>query len=599
MTMILRRLISQGPGKPDAEVKFAPFNCLIRGPSDTGKSYIRDCLWYMLGGEKHPKRVPEDSGYETLVLEFLTHDEEYRVTRGLSGGGTAIAKRTIDSTEKHEPVDEDIGELIVRLADAGGKQILRSQSKKGAVTGGDLRHWFLLSQPTVISESPTSGANYVDKTQRVAAFNVFLTGTDDAAIVLAPSKTDKDRVTGRIFSAEQAILRAEAGLPSDALKADVLSAIDRVDETLTEITRQYEARASALRTIREQIATSSAALRKLEAARLQSQTMVQRFELLGKKYQSDLERLGAADEGAAFFQALPKTPCALCGTPVDTQVNAGDLKANAPAKYRVAVQAEAAKIVALRAGLRTSTDLELQRLATYTNEEQATHLTLNDLERQEQLIIKQVRIEFSSDPKTLALRRSELSSQLNLLEDIERLKAEIESLKSLKGSKPAPVSRDAVDARREVATIAKRLLTAWGLADVTTVELDTEECDLVINNRSRLSYGAGKRALFLTALTIAVLEHGVSEGYPHIGFVVIDSPLKAYADPSASEQATIPLATVRDGFYSWLSTWQGPGQVVILENEPVVESVRNALKPVEFNGPGGNRPGFYPIAEPG
>ena len=44
-------------------------------------------------------------------------------------------------------------------------------------------------------------------------------------------------------------------------------------------------------------------------------------------------------------------------------------------------------------------------------------------------------------------------------------------------------------------------------------------------------------------------------------------------------------------------TWQGPGQVIILENEPVAESVRNSLKPVEFTGPGGNRPGFYPNAE--
>lgn len=43
--------------------------------------------------------------------------------------------------------------------------------------------------------------------------------------------------------------------------------------------------------------------------------MRERFMLLDLKYASDLARLGATDEGIAFFQALAETPCPLCGTP--------------------------------------------------------------------------------------------------------------------------------------------------------------------------------------------------------------------------------------------------------------------------------------------
>jgi hypothetical protein len=88
----LIRLTATGPDRPVAEIEFAPLHCLIRGPSDTGKSYIRDCLWYLLGGEKTPKKVPEDEGYESLELEFSDGFDDYVVRRALRGGGAHIRR---------------------------------------------------------------------------------------------------------------------------------------------------------------------------------------------------------------------------------------------------------------------------------------------------------------------------------------------------------------------------------------------------------------------------------------------------------------------------------------------------------------------------
>ena len=95
---------------------------------------------------------------------------------------------------------------------------------------------------------------------------------------------------------------------------------------------------------------------------------------------------------------------------------------------------------------------------------------------------------------------------------------------------------------------------------------------------------------------IAILQNALLHGRPHIGFLVIDSPLKAYADPSKQEANDLSLATVRDNFYLWLSQWTGPGQIVVLENEDVTNAqVAAVLKPIEFTGPNGkDRRGFYP-----
>ncbi len=65
-----------------------------------------------------------------------------------------------------------------------------------------------------------------------------------------------------------------------------------------------------------------------------------------------------------------------------------------------------------------------------------------------------------------------------------------------------------------------------------------DECDLVINDRRRLSYRAGKRGIFLTALTaltIGLTKRALISANPHLWLAVIDSPLKAYEDPDSSE----------------------------------------------------------------
>jgi hypothetical protein len=72
--------------------------------------------------------------------------------------------------------------------------------------------------------------------------------------------------------------------------------------------------ASQLRDVRGQIVESTGALRKDATRASHSPAM------LDRKYWSDLERLGALDEGVAHFAALDAMPCPICVTPVELHV---------------------------------------------------------------------------------------------------------------------------------------------------------------------------------------------------------------------------------------------------------------------------------------
>jgi hypothetical protein len=597
MTVKLVSLVATGPGKPEARVNFRDPAMLVRGASDTGKSYIRDCLWYLLGGEKQPKKIPEASGYDLLTLELEVDDGRYEVGRAHAGGDTSLIKLLVGKNGKpvREVLEEDIGDFLVRHAGAAGKQLLRSRSKRGVVTGGDLRHWFLLSQPTMISEDATAGP-VANATQRIAAFHMFLTGTDDSAIELVKTSKELDRLAGQILGVEEALRRVRADLPNDQSKDNVADALERVDVALGAMTSHYEARASSLRSVRDDILKKSAELQAAERELNHCLSMIERFDLLDAKYKSDSERLGATWEGVAMFQALEEVPCPLCGTSAEAQVDPRRLRQGAQDGYRKALKAEHEKIVMLRQGLAVALTREQDRAARMRQAAWSLRAELIGLEATENARVNETRYEFSGDPKSLAVRRSALSEQLAKFDEEAQFVAEHIRLTNAKRQKKIPLSRNVGAAAAEVAAHAKHYLHAWGFTGIQSVLLDADACDLVLDGRARLDFGAGKRSVFLAALTIAVMEHAVGKGRPHLGFVVIDSPLKSYADPKSKEQRDVEVSTVTDRFYAWLAKWEGPGQLIILENQEIKLEAKASLRPLEFVGDGDEdgRRGFYP-----
>ena len=136
---------------------------------------------------------------------------------------------------------------------------------------------------------------------------------------------------------------------------------------------------------------------------------------------------------------------------------------------------------------------------------------------------------------------------------------------------------------------------SWGFEYIESIQLDIMECDIRIDGRARLSYGAGLRSIFLAALAIGFLSYSIDNSHPNLGCLIIDSPLKAYGEAKNSSDVTVPVTTVRNSFYEWLSNWKGNGQLIVLENEPVNENIYAQLKPIQFTGTLDlGRYGFYP-----
>ncbi|WP_426683528.1 hypothetical protein ABFU84_02190 [Xanthomonas translucens pv. undulosa] len=601
MAITLKQLSVHGPGLLPAEVVFDVRRTLIRGPSDTGKSHIWKCIWFLLGGTATLESFPESQGYDSLELAFLHDEHEYVVRKAMSGGAARVQMRVGDlwvsdgTPNPLEDVDEDLGELLVRLSGAAGKLVLRKRSEKGPLTGDDLRHWALLSQPGMISEDATKGKGH-GSDKHVSSYSLFLSGLDDSAVELYKTASEKDQAKGRLAAAEAELARLQNIIPADTDRASTVAALAQVDERLDMFATQLQVRSSVLKELRQQIFAEGDALTIATTQLASATSMRERFTLLDLKYASDLARLGATDEGIAFFQALAETPCPLCGTPVEQHVDPSNLNPRAPTRYRDAIAAEAEKIRALRRGLQPSLAQEQMRLATATADVHRLTASLKALEEKEMAVLRSASLEFDSDPRDLAESHTRFSSLIDAFDEAARLRSEIARLKDATKQKQTALVRNVGQHGDEVGAIARQMLNDWGFTSIQSVYVDPKACDLVIDGRRRLSYGAGKRGLFLSAMTIALMQHALRNAHPHLGVVVLDSPLKAYAQKETPDNdREIPTATVNTSFYTWLSRFQGPGQIVVLENEAVDPVTARALHAIEFTDDyTRGRQGFYP-----
>jgi hypothetical protein len=92
------------------------------------------------------------------------------------------------------------------------------------------------------------------------------------------------------------------------------------------------------------------------------------------------------------------------------------------------------------------------------------------------------------------------------------------------------------------------------------------------------------------------MRHCSAQDLPHPGFVVLDSPLVAYQDPTAPDRGALIQAGVKDALYRSLAGGDARGQVIVLENERPPEDVINGTATcLEFTKSDVGRYGFIPL----
>lgn len=602
----IRRLTLVGRCVPNAEVQFYEGLNVVSGPSDTGKTFIVQCIDYMLGGQDVPESIPEAAQYETvrLTLNVAQSDDEIVLERSIRGGDFKLINSEGEGqnlSAKHGAGSNgSVSQYLLGLSGLTEKKVRTNKhGKTRDVSFRDLARLILVDEETIISKtSPILTGQYTTGTAESAVFRLLLKGVDDSSLIPSEDlKIAKGRQAGKVEMLDLLLNQTKGRLAEMQLPGDVQAWLSQ----LTQIETLFEAAQKELAVEQQNAAQLEAkrraelnTLRKVESRSGVLLELQRRFTLLEQQYLSDLRRLESIAEAGARLGQMNEERCPVCGATAEHQEHEHQKAEAAPEDIAHSCLAEAAKIKLLIADLqltRTDNDREIERLDGLSKQAKesvravATELTEMLKPRVEAALL---RFRESQSNRDTFRRALELHSRVN---ELQSLLAELRLATPVKGAEleSARVRSDEAESfSKEVET----LLRAWHFPGLDRVTFSEGDQDIVISGRTRASHGKGVRAIAHAAFNLALLKSCIVGEMPHPGFVLIDSPLVVYREPDIDEGGF--SHDVKDAFYRSIAEDFRASQVIIFENEDPPSDLGSDVNTIRFTNASHGRQGFIP-----
>jgi hypothetical protein len=614
----LRALRVTGMGKVPAEVFFGPGFNVISGASNTGKSYILQCIDFMFGGSKRPKQIEESTGYESVFLEFEDHEHQiHQLERSLSGHAFVhrrIANEKILSeetlSEKHDPNDKKtVSALLLDLSRAWGRKIRQNQSgKTRTLSFRDLSRLTLVDEIRIISDdSPVLSGQYTTRTEELSLFKLLLTGVDDSSVIATESsKESKARQKAQLELLDRLIPELETEIQKlDKEPTSIEERRKRTDEAIAARTQVLTANQQEIAAHEEKRRAAWEKAEQLGRRQASTAEIRRRFGFLEEHYNNDLARLQAIIEMDSYFSQLRQVRCPLCGAPTD-QHDLSLHNGQAPDQLeniRQACRAEIGKIKGLLRDL-VGTTTQLESELTTIRKQYSEQALLFESTTQE------ITTRLAPAAKKYELELTEVMSVRDRLSHAEVLQTRLVGLQAERSriagfvwkKEPKEDTSDILMSQSVESFTLKvqSLLEAWKYPGLTRVTFSDEKVDLIISGKERASEGKGFRAIAYAAFMIGLLDYCADSNValPHPGVVVLDSPLVTYKRRDTSPDEEIP-EDVTSAFYEALAKLPFERQVIVLENNDPPAAIHSQINYTHFSRSTTGRYGFFPVPKEG
>lgn len=614
----LRRLTVVGANKPPASVEFRKGLNVISGPSDTGKSFIFECINFVLGSSEKPKEIREGEGYTKVFLELESNNNIYTLERLLDGGNIKLYYGKIKDTlnlspkilnEQHKAGDlENIsGFLLEKCGFPIQAWLKKNQSNnKQSLSFRHLRNYIMVDEVRVITqESPIHSGQYVNITLEKSIFKLLITGIDDSNLVeVDKPEIKKAKLIAKLDMLDELISETQKEISNKNISKNIeninAEMIDFKGE-LNDLNKEID----KLNNKRKEIWSK---INQKESAIIYHNELLKRFNLLEEQYHADIERLKFIEEGSHYFYQLKSIKCPNCGQ---------DLKNdNCTVKEEIdlvtiydSCSAEINKIELNLKDLEKSKNNLVQDVLRLKEEISSLIREKSEIENE---------IEANLKPRTQEIQKK-LDTLLNaykIVSEIESLKEKLNTLLSKrenleKQSKTRNSTKtegkleiDNLVNNSEFRKILVDILKKWGFEEINDVndvifKIQERKIDFVVSGKERKSYGKGYRGILYSAFVIGLMKYCFEKGLPHPGFIVIDSPVTTFKDKNRNlsqdidNEELIPIDK-QNAFFKDLSENYKDRQIIIFENKEPQINIKEKINYIEFTKDLNNgRYGFF------
>lgn len=566
---------------------------IIYGPTDTGKTYIYQCIKYLLGSNILPKRIPENFDFHDAYLEIksLYYNSIFTLKRTSSKNKINIYDCPFSEIEK------DTKSISVNTR--GSKNIISTklleysginpdtkikthirENKYRNIAIRDLLHFSLVTETGIITDdSLITTGQYTSKTVELNLFYYFISAQHTSYMTYLSdrkSSKKKKKVQNQIEDSNSLIAELIEETKRELLTLEETKYTDgeSYSEELFFVTSEIDEQSNNLKSTFENI-------EKLKTKKLMNFELLRRFKLLTEQFNSDLQRLEFILEGGEIISKLTIENCPTCGEKLilDKHLGHSNLESIQVINSEVlfaSYNAEKKKI------LLNLNDL----IMTINNLEHENHIITHEisvLEKMYQVIKEKI-------DEELKPTRTSLKNKINrvvdeklikekigyLKQQLHRFQSQISNSNQIENNSPANQSSSddtiySVDNHiNQLCEIMNSYLLEMSFPDVKVgneiVKFDSNANDFIINGKARSVYGKGYRAIIYSVFLVSFMKFCRNNSLPHIGFVVIDSPLTTYQEKENElPEEKIP-EDLKERFINTLSSEKNL-QIIIFENK--------------------------------
>jgi hypothetical protein len=573
--IIIDQLMFTGPERPSVSVQFKSGVNIIWGASNTGKSFVRKSIDYLLGGEL-PTLPPEGKGMDNYLL-WLTLPGGQKVTLRSSalGGDIYKAEGHLQGVDEDSPGYEVLSRKHVSspnvsrflLSSVGYReaQLLKNErAEKAPFSLRVVMRYLLIDETRMIDEKSLLLAHNTTVTSEDKGLLKFLlTGVDGSSIAQMRSGDQlKAAKEGQIEllsqMAEQLRKVIDDTVETSSVVVD-LEAAEREKADLLDVVGERQNSLDALvleeRALSYDIQSYQARIAELKALKV-------RFDELARVYSSDIDRLEGLEEGGFLLQRFATINCPLCGASPDHQKHDHGLGGIEEQRHAVElemdkIRAEARDLAAALADADAEI-LEVERLIVVAVESlREAHLARVEA-AQSEISARSIFLSASARCEKLESDLDNRRRAAELETRIVRIKAT--AVQSRQRADGIDVNLDLSNSEaHELSTVVKQVLKAWNYPGADAVHFEKSDQDIIVDGKRRRDNGAGVRALLHAAFKVGVLVYCIEKGRPHPGFVILDSPLFAYRpaeeerfEDLAADELELRKADVATHFYRYL-----------------------------------------------
>lgn len=604
----ITHLTLQGTNVPDAVVVFGPGLNVISGPSDTGKTFIGECIDYAFGASKPPGEIPESKGYGSILLgiKALTTDVEYTLRRSLRGGGTTLtAPNQPDRIlgEKHQKGNKDtISSFLLSLCGLENRFVRKNdRGETRQVSFRDITQLTVVSEEVIIRKlSPLYSGNPIDKTAEKSVFGLLLTGVDDSSVVALPNKkVVAAESKGKTEILEILITQAKVSLGEIAPgknQAELSEQLQRHETNIDDSMKLFSTEQQTVSVLEDKRREVWKQYKENQSRIAVLSELKKRFTLLKAQYKSDLRRLESVAEAGTRLGQLDEIRCPVCGAQAEYHTQQNPDHVVSPTAIIEACVAEAERLKLLLFDLDQTIENTNRELTNTTEMAKMNKLDMQATDNQLTTRLKPrlrealIRLQDARNLHSRVRQALELHTRIDVLEKMR------DQYANAKKSQPKTDYVSSVDTAEtdKLAIKIEEILRAWQFPDLQRVTYNTEDHDILISGRKRADHGKGVRAITHAAFTIGLMYYCIDNHLPHSGVVVIDSPLVVYREPDAGENEFSP--GLKDHAYAYLAAQENRGQIIILENEDPPNKLPDSPTVIRFTGASHGRKGFIPLS---